>query len=251
MKKQKFYQRVGNLTEMGKDKLKRFSQLKTFKNVIQPQANYYSSDDPIKGNWCDIFENKNPIIIELGCGAGEYTIGLSRLFPKNNFIGVDIKGARLWKGAKIAEDEKLINVRFLRTKIDFISKFFAENEIDEIWLTFSDPQPKKPRKRLTSKLFINRFSVILKNNGLIHLKTDSDLLYQFTKDEIINHNYYLKKDIKNIYNHTFKNNTSLKEILYLKTFYEKKWLQKQKSIKYLSFHLGSKKNRYNISKFKL
>ena len=179
---------------MGKDKLKRFSQLKTFKNVIQPQANYYSSDDPIKGNWCDIFENKNPIIIELGCGAGEYTIGLSRLFPKNNFIGVDIKGARLWKGAKIAEDEKLINVRFLRTKIDFISKFFAENEIDEIWLTFSDPQPKKPRKRLTSKLFINRFSVILKNNGLIHLKTDSDLLYQFTKDEIINHNYCHQSD---------------------------------------------------------
>ena len=139
---------------MGKDKLKRFSQLKTFKNVIQPQTNYLSEDDPVKGNWYDIFENRNPIIIELGCGAGEYTIGLARLFPNINFIGIDIKGARLWKGAKIAIDEKLLNVRFLRTKIDFINKFFAKNEIDEIWLTFSDPQPKKPRKRLTSELFI-------------------------------------------------------------------------------------------------
>jgi len=236
-KKQQFYQRVGNLTEMGKDKLKRFSQLKTFKNVIQPQTNYLSEDDPVKGNWYDIFENRNPIIIELGCGAGEYTIGLARLFPNINFIGIDIKGARLWKGAKIAIDEKLLNVRFLRTKIDFINKFFAKNEIDEIWLTFSDPQPKKPRKRLTSELFINRYRLILKNKGVIHLKTDSDLLYQYTKEEIFNHNYYLIKDIKNIYNHNYINNSTLKEILYLKTFYEKKWIQMGKSIKYISFQL--------------
>ena len=222
---------------MGKDKLKRFSQLKTFKNVIQPQTNYLSEDDPVKGNWYDIFENRNPIIIELGCGAGEYTIGLARLFPNINFIGIDIKGARLWKGAKIAIDEKLLNVRFLRTKIDFINKFFAKNEIDEIWLTFSDPQPKKPRKRLTSELFINRYRLVLKNKGVIHLKTDSDLLYQYTKEEIFNHNYYLIKDIKNIYNHTYINNSTLKEILYLKTFYEKKWIQMGKSIKYISFQL--------------
>jgi|TARA_B100001094_G_scaffold333412_1_gene411802 tRNA (guanine-N7-)-methyltransferase len=222
---------------MGKDKLKRFSQLKTFKNVIQPQTNYLSEDDPVKGNWYDIFENRNPIIIELGCGAGEYTIGLARLFPNINFIGIDIKGARLWKGAKIAIDEKLLNVRFLRTKIDFINKFFAKNEIDEIWLTFSDPQPKKPRKRLTSELFINRYRLILKNKGVIHLKTDSDLLYQYTKEEIFNHNYYLIKDIKNIYNHNYINNSTLKEILYLKTFYEKKWIQMGKSIKYISFQL--------------
>lgn len=222
---------------MGKDKLKRFSQLKTFKNVIQPQTNYLSEDDPVKGNWYDIFENRNPIIIELGCGAGEYTIGLARLFPNINFIGIDIKGARLWKGAKIAIDEKLLNVRFLRTKIDFINKFFAKNEIDEIWLTFSDPQPKKPRKRLTSELFINRYRLVLKNKGVIHLKTDSDLLYQYTKEEIFNHNYYLVKDIKNIYNHTYINNSTLKEILYLKTFYEKKWIQMGKSIKYISFQL--------------
>jgi tRNA (guanine-N7-)-methyltransferase len=222
---------------MGKDKLKRFSQLKTFKNVIQPQTNYLSEDDPVKGNWYDIFENRNPIIIELGCGAGEYTIGLARLFPNINFIGIDIKGARLWKGAKIAIDEKLLNVRFLRTKIDFINKFFAKNEIDEIWLTFSDPQPKKPRKRLTSELFINRYRLILKNKGVIHLKTDSDLLYQYTKEEIFNHNYYLIKDIKNIYNHNYINNSTLKEILYLKTFYEKKWIQMEKSIKYISFQL--------------
>jgi tRNA (guanine-N7-)-methyltransferase len=228
---------VGNLTEMGKDKLKRFSQLKTFKNVIQPQTNYLSEDDSVKGNWYDIFENRNPIIIELGCGAGEYTIGLARLFPNINFIGIDIKGARLWKGAKIAIDEKLLNVRFLRTKIDFINKFFAKNEIDEIWLTFSDPQPKKPRKRLTSELFINRYRLILKNKGVIHLKTDSDLLYQYTKEEIFNHNYYLIKDIKNIYNHNYINNSTLKEILYLKTFYEKKWIQMGKSIKYISFQL--------------
>ncbi len=242
MKKQQFYLRVGNLTEMGKDKLKRFSQLKTFKNVIQPQTNYLSEDDPVKGNWYNIFGNRNPIIIELGCGAGEYTIGLARIFPNTNFIGIDIKGARLWKGAKIAEDEKLLNVRFLRTKIDFINKFFARNEIDEIWLTFSDPQPKKPRKRLTSELFINRYRPILKKKGFIHLKTDSDLLYEYTKEEIFIHNYYLIKDIENIYNHTFKNNALLKEILYFKTFYEKKWIQMGKSIKYLSFQLGYKED---------
>ena len=228
--------------EMGKDKLKRFSQLKTFKNVIQPQTNYLSEDDPLKGNWYKIFVNRNPIIIELGCGAGEYTNGLARLFTKINFIGIDIKGARIWKGAKIAKDENLLNVRFLRTKIDFINKFFSKNEIDEIWLTFSDPQPKKPRKRLTSELFINRYRLFLKNKGFINLKTDSDLLYEYTKEEIFNHNYFLVKDIKNINSHTFRDNSPLKEILDIKTFYEKKWKQMGKSIKYLSFQLGSKED---------
>ena len=240
MKKQKFYLEAGNLTEMGKDKLKRFSQLKTFKNVIQPKTSYFSEDDSLKGNWSNIFENSNPIIIELGCGAGEYTVGLAKKFPNINFIGLDIKGARLWKGARIAENEKLLNVRFLRTKIDFINKFFAENEIDEIWLTFSDPQPKKPRKRLTSDLFIDRYRPILKNNGVIHLKTDSELLYSYTKDKIFNQNYKILNDIDNIYTCTFKNNSILKEILYLKTFYEKKWMEMGKTIKYLSFQLGFK-----------
>ena len=242
MKKQQFYLRVGNLTEMGKDKLKRFSQLKTFKNVIQPQSNYLAKDDPIKGNWDNIFKNNNPIILELGCGAGEYTVGLAKYFPNINFIGVDIKGARLWKGAKIALTENLNNVLFLRTKIDFINKFFIKNEIDEIWLTFSDPQPKKPRKRLTSELFINRYRSFLKKDGIIHLKTDSDLLYEFTKNEISTNNYRILNNINNIYYYPFKDNIQLKEILYLKTFYEKKWIEMGKSIKYLSFQIGPKKN---------
>ena len=224
--------------EMGKDKLKRFSQLKTFKNVIQPQTNYLSEDDPVKGNWYNIFGNRNPIIIELGCGAGEYTIGLARLFPKTNFIGIDIKGARLWKGAKIAEDEKLLNVRFLRTKVDFINKFFGRNEIDEIWLTFSDPQPKKPRKRLTSPLFVNRYKNILSSNGTIHLKTDSDLLYQYTIDEIKENNYTLIQNIQNIYADFNSLNEELKSTMSIQTFYEKKWLKNEKSIKYLSFKIN-------------
>ena len=223
--------------EMGKDKLKRFSQILTFDNVIQPKINFHSKDDDLKGNWSTVFNNKNPLVLELGCGAGEYTVSLAKDYPNKNFIGIDIKGARIWKGAKAALDEGLSNVKFLRTKVDFITKFFGENEVNEIWLTFSDPQPKKPRKRLTSKLFTDRYLEFLKINGIIHLKTDSDLLYDFTLEEINFNKFNLLKNITNVYEESYTNSQELKKILFIKTFYEKKWLDLDKTIKYLAFNI--------------
>ena len=226
---------------MGKDKLKRFSQMLTFENVIQPEINFYSKDDDLKGNWSTVFNNQNPIVLELGCGAGEYTVALAKHYPKRNFIGIDIKGARIWKGAKSAIEEDLDNVRFLRTKVDFVTKFFGENEVDEIWLTFSDPQPKKPKKRLTSNLFIDRYLKFLKPNGVVHLKTDSDLLYNFTLEEIKSNGFELLKNITNVYKDSYVDSQNLKKVLFIKTFYEKKWIELGKTIKYLGFKIHPKR----------
>jgi tRNA (guanine-N7-)-methyltransferase len=222
---------------MGKDKLKRFSQILSFDNVIQPKINFHSDDDDLKGNWSTVFNNENPLVLELGCGGGEYTVALAKDYPDKNFIGIDIKGARIWKGAKAALDEGLNNVRFLRTKVDFITKFFKKNEVNEIWLTFSDPQPKKPKKRLTSKLFTERYLEFLKINGVIHLKTDSDLLYNFTLEEIKSNNFKLLKNITNVYKESYEKSQELKKNLFIKTFYEKKWLDLEKTIKYLAFSI--------------
>ena len=222
---------------MGKDKIKRFSQILTFGNVIQPKINFYSNDDDLKGNWSTVFNNENPLVLELGCGAGEYTVALAKDYPNKNFIGIDIKGARIWKGAKAALDQGLNNVRFLRTKVDFITKFFGENEVNEIWLTFSDPQPKKPKKRLSSKLFTDRYQEFLKINGVIHLKTDSDLLYDFTLEEIKSNNFKLLENITNVYKESYVRSQELKKTLFIKTFYEKKWLDLEKTIKYLAFSI--------------
>ena len=222
---------------MGKDKIKRFSQILTFGNVIQPKINFYSNDDDLKGNWSTVFNNENPLVLELGCGAGEYTVALAKDYPNKNFIGIDIKGARIWKGAKAALDQGLNNVRFLRTKVDFITKFFGENEVNEIWLTFSDPQPKKPKKRLSSKLFTDRYQEFLKINGVIHLKTDSDLLYNFTLEEIKSNSFKLLENITNVYKESYERSQELKKTLFIKTFYEKKWLDLEKTIKYLAFSI--------------
>ena len=222
---------------MGKDKIKRFSQILTFGNVIQPKINFYSNDDDLKGNWSTVFNNENPLVLELGCGAGEYTVALAKDYPNKNFIGIDIKGARIWKGAKAALDEGLNNVRFLRTKVDFVTKFFGENEVNEIWLTFSDPQPKKPKKRLSSKLFTDRYQEFLKINGVIHLKTDSDLLYNFTLEEIKSNSFKLLENITNVYKESYERSQELKKTLFIKTFYEKKWLDLEKTIKYLAFSI--------------
>ena len=224
---------------MGKDKLKRFKENISFKNLFQPKLSFDSKSHELKENWQTEFCNKNPIILELGCGRGEYTTGLAKLFPNQNFIGIDIKGARLWKGAKIATENKLINVRFLRTKVDFIEKFFGSEEVDEIWLTFSDPQPKKPRKRLTSPLFINRYKTFLKKNGIIHLKTDSDLLYEYTLEQIKEQNFTIIKNINDIYSSKSKLENKLMDLLHIKTFYEEKWLKESIKIKYISFRLNN------------
>ncbi len=221
---------------MGKDKLKKFSELNTFTNVLQPSLNEIQPAHKIKGKWNLEFKNDNPIVLELGCGKGEYTIGLSKRNPDTNFIGVDIKGARIWKGAKTINDQKIENVRFLRTKIDFIEHFFSKDEVSDIWLTFSDPQPKRPRKRLTSPLFIERYKKFLCPNGTIHLKTDSNLLYNYTLDEIKENNYTIIEKSTNIYSELIPRATKkLQETLSIQTFYESLWLKKNKTIKYIAF----------------
>ena len=221
---------------MGKDKLKKFSELNTFTNVLQPSLNEIQPAHKIKGKWNLEFKNDNPIVLELGCGKGEYTIGLAKRNPDTNFIGVDIKGARIWKGAKTMNDQKIENVRFLRTKIDFIEHFFSKDEVSDIWLTFSDPQPKRPRKRLTSPLFIERYKKFLCPNGTIHLKTDSNLLYNYTLEEIKENNYTIIEKSTNIYSELIPRATKkLQETLSIQTFYESLRLKENKTIKYIAF----------------
>jgi tRNA (guanine-N7-)-methyltransferase len=189
-----------------------------------------------KGNWnATVFKNENPITLELGCGKGEYAVGLAKKYPNKNFIGVDIKGARMWVGAKQCIEEGIQNVAFLRTKIDFIDKLFAENEIDEIWLTFSDPQPNKPNKRLTSKIFIDRYRKILKPGGIVHLKTDSDVLFESTENEIKEHGYNCTYLTWDLYNDIQKMPDNIKDILHIKTHYEELFTQRGHQIKYCQF----------------
>ena len=186
---------------MGKDKLKRFAEIETFHNVIQPSMDEVLNGFHLKGKWHkDYFRNDNPIVLELGCGKGEYTVGMAKMFPGKNFIGIDIKGSRMWKGAKTSIIEGINNTAFLRSKVDFIEKLFGEDEVSEIWLTFSDPQPKKPRKRLTSPLFIARYLKLLKPKGTINLKCDSDLLFEYTLEQIAENNYEKQEESWDVYN---------------------------------------------------
>ena len=220
----------------GKDKLRKFRDNETFENLLQPTtADVFQKDHPMKGNWGEkMFGNNNPIILELGCGKGEYTIALAEKFPQNNYIGVDIKGARLWKGAKYATEKSLKNVAFLRTRIEFIDSIFAQGEVSEIWLTFSDPQPNKPRKRLSSPLFLERYSHILKEDGIIHLKTDSQLLHEYTLETIESENHILLEANNDIYG---TNRAENDDILSVKTFYEKQFLAKGMAITYAKWRL--------------
>ena len=172
---------------MGKNKLQRFAENLTFDNFFQPTYDEISTGYFLKGKWAsDFFKNNNPIVLELGCGKGEYSVGLARRYPDKNFIGLDIKGARMWRGCKTAVDENIQNIAFLRTRIELIEHYFAENEISEIWITFPDPQPRriKENKRLTSPAFLKRYASILKKDLIIHLKTDAFLLYFYTMEII-------------------------------------------------------------------
>lgn len=225
---------------MGKNKLARFEDNLSFECLIQPvSTDVLNSSHPMKGNWNkNFFKNENPIIVELGCGKGEYAIGLSRIFPNKNFLGVDIKGARLWRGAKTVTDEKLPNVGFVRTRVDLTPSFFDKNEVDEIWLTFSDPQKKKERKRLSSPIFIEKYRQYLKPGGIIHVKTDSDLLYEYTLEQIRENNYELLIENNDIYNgFVQKQSEELQKILSIRTFYESMWLKQDIPIKYISFKI--------------
>ena len=221
---------------MGKQKLARWTELGTFNNVIQPgKETGLGKDHPIKGKWnSEIFRNQNPVILELGCGKGEYTVGLSKRFPENNYIGIDIKGARMWRGAKTAHEGNVNNAAFLRTRIEFINSFFAEDEVAEIWITFPDPHPGKrnSNKRLTCPWFLNNYRNFLKNNGIIHLKTDNSDIYNYTKG------LAEKNKLKIIFaTSDLHSDKAGDDILSIRTHYENLFLKEKIKINYLSFRL--------------
>ena len=226
----------------GKGKLKKWAEMKTFNNVVEPiTQEVFQKDHQLKGKWrSEIFKNNNPIVLELGCGKGEYAVGMGEHFPNKNFIGVDIKGNRIWRGAKTAFENKMTNIYFIRTQIDHIASFFDENEVDEIWITFPDPQPKDrlERKRLTSPMFIGRYKKFLKPEGIIHLKTDHEGFFKYTLEEIERCNFKLLESTFNLYGEVIeKLDTRTQEILSIKTFYEKLWAAKGHSIHYCKFQL--------------
>ncbi|MDR0659847.1 MAG: tRNA (guanosine(46)-N7)-methyltransferase TrmB [Prevotellaceae bacterium] len=221
---------------MGKDKYKRFLENQTFTLLHQPAfEEVFNKDFHLKGHWHSrFFNNANPIVLELGCGKGEYTVAMARMFPDKNFIGIDIKGARMWRGAKTATEEQLPNVAFVRTRIEFIRSIFGENEISEIWITFPDPQMKSNRrkKRLTAAGFLNNYRTFLQPNGIVHLKTDSQFLHEFTK-RIIAENKFIRLECCNdIYGTSYAN-----ELLSIKTAYEKEFLSQGLPITYLKFNI--------------
>lgn len=222
---------------MGKDKLRKFNENLTFKCFVQPEFDdVFSQDHPLKGRWHeDFFHNNKPIILELGCGKGEYTVALAERDPQSNYIGIDIKGARMWRGAKSATERGMDNVGFLRTRIEFINSLFAPGEVSQIWITFPDPQLKcrRAKKRLTSPIFLNYYAQILEKGGLIHLKSDSQHLYKYTG--VVIERLGLPCQVRNadIYGSGYAD-----EILSVKTAYESRFLEMGLPITYTRFSLG-------------
>ncbi|MBN2350576.1 MAG: tRNA (guanosine(46)-N7)-methyltransferase TrmB [Bacteroidales bacterium] len=208
----------------------------TFNHVIQPALeDILNKDYYLKNNWqSKFFQNTNPIIIELGCGKGEYTVGLAELYPEKNFIGVDIKGSRIWKGAKTALNKSLKNVGFLRTRIEFIKSFFGADEIDGIWLTFPDPQLKKNRKRLTSSRYLNLYRSFISGNGNIQLKTDNKELYKYTLKLALYNKFEIKSYTDNLYGSEGNEEAKL-----FQTHYETRFLKEGIKIKYICFKLNN------------
>lgn len=238
---------------MGKNKLARWTELGSYPNVIQPAivdivyssgvypegavtlGNIMVKDHPVKGKWNEtIFRNNNPIVLELGCGRGEYTTGLAERFPGKNFIGIDIKGARMWKGARTSNEKKLVNAAFLRTRIEFINSFFGENEADEIWVTFPDPHvgARNANKRLTSPWYLNLYKPVLKDKGIIHLKTDNAELHRYTRKVAENNSLRILFSTEDLYSENLPD-----EILSIRTHYEQMFLATGLKITYLAFML--------------
>ncbi len=216
---------------MAKNKLAKFADMATYENVFQYTFDTLKEEGfPFKGKWHTYFGNTNPVVLELGCGKGEYTVGLARKFPEKNFIGIDIKGARMWTGASQALEEGLTNAAFLRTRIELINHFFAQDEVSEIWITFPDPQMKKTNKRLTSTRFMEQYSRMLKEGGIIHLKTDSNFLYRYSKVMIAENRIETFFDTEDLYNSGLNG-----DILEIRTFYEQQWLSRGLNIKYIRF----------------
>lgn len=223
---------------MGKNKLSRFRELETFERVFQPPFDaFFDQPYPLRGNWCrEVFGNDHPLVLELGCGKGEYTLGLARRYPDRNFMGLDIKGARIWKGAKTVQHEGISNVAFLRTRIDFIRSFFAPGEVSELWITFPDPQEKRRRrkKRLTGPIFLNMYREVLKDGGLIHLKSDNEALYRDTLELVRYNALRVERSTSDLYLEQWNDETTA-----IQTFYEKNFLEEGARIHYLSFRLPS------------
>jgi len=213
---------------VGKDKLRRFAEVATFDNVLQLDAG-----KPYKGQWADgFFKNRNPVVLELACGKGEYTVNLAVLFPDKNFIGIDYKGNRIWRGAKTAIENGVTNVAFIRMQIENLVDYFAPGEVDEIWITFPDPQPQlsREKKRLTSPRFLDMYRQVLKPGGFMNLKTDNDGLHQYTADKIEELKLNLHIRTEDLYKSEHAD-----KVLSIKTYYEKKYLKDNKNINYLKF----------------
>ena len=220
---------------MPKNKLQRFAELKTFSNVFEFLFTERETDFKLQGKWnSEYFKNNNPIVLELGCGKGEYSIGLAEKYPNKNFIGIDIKGARIWKASKNTQEKNLSNVCFLRTQIEYIERCFAKDEVSEIWITFPDPQPNKEKKRLTHSVFLNRYKNILKPKGIIHLKTDSAELYEFTLEVIAENKLPLLDSTNDLYGNVTPERIEVRSI---KTYYERLFTEQGKKITYLKFQL--------------
>ena len=220
-----------------KNKLKRFKENATFKNVVQPERQEIEKDSfSLKGNWHKHFGNNNPIVLELGCGKGEYALGLARMNSNKNYIGLDIKGARLWRGAKTALEENRVNVAFLRTQIELIDQIFDENEVSEIWITFPDPQIKykRTKHRMTNEVFLKKYERILIDKGLVHLKTDSEFMHGYTLGLL----HGSGREVLYANHDVYKNEGSPKEVISIQTFYEKQYLDKVKPITYIKFRIN-------------
>lgn len=219
-----------------KNKLKRFKENETFANVIQPTRQEVEMGFKLKGNWKAHFKNDNPIVLELGCGKGEYTLGLAKKNPNKNFIGIDIKGARFWRGAKTALEEGLSNVAFLRTQIELVDSIFGKEEVSEIWITFPDPQIKykRTKHRMTNAVFLEKYKRVLEPKGLMHLKTDSEFMHGYTLGLLQGLDLEILYANHNIY----KNEGSPRDVLDIQTFYEKQYLEKGKPITYIQFRIN-------------
>ncbi len=220
---------------MGKNKLQKFSDMETFGCVLQyPRHILIETGFPYKGKWNEgFFSRSNPITLELGCGKGEYTVGLAEANPERNYIGVDIKGARMWKGAKSVEEKGMDNAAFLRTEIEQITEFFAPGEVDEIWITFPDPQMQKARKRLTSSRFLSNYRKFLRPGGIVNLKTDSPFLYEYTRRLVELNGFEVLANTDDLYGSGLAD-----PVTSIKTFYEQQWLSRGKTIKLISFRIG-------------
>lgn len=220
-----------------KNKLKRFKENETFVNVFQPTREEVVADSfALKGKWnSEFFKNDNPIVLELGCGKGEYSVGLAQLNPNKNFIGIDVKGARFWRGAKTAVDTGMHNVAFVRTQIELINHIFAENEVSEIWITFPDPQIKykRTKHRMTNSEFLQNYKKVLKADGLMHLKTDSEFMHGYTLGLLHGEGHEVIYANHNIY----KNEGSPAEVTGIQTFYENQYLEVDKAITYIQFRI--------------